>query len=206
MGPSFLFRVLKFPLMTVMKHQYCPTHSGEATILATHPSPPFVVQLLSHVQLCDPMEWSTPGFPVLHYLQEFAQTHVHRVGDTIHCLILCHPLLLLPSIFPSFRVFSNELAFYIRWPEHWSFSFSISASSEYSGLISFRIAPGDFFLNCAWGSHMLGLPLHSCCKPPLLGTSPETGFMLGHAGDPDPPILVLDLYGCPGWQWRQGWK
>ena len=120
--------------------------------------------------------------------------------------ILCPPLLLLPSSFPSIKVFSNESALRIRWPEHWSFSFSISASSEYSGLISFRIAPGDFFLNCAWGSHMLGLPLHSCCKPPLLGTSPETGFMLGHAGDPDPPILGLDLYGCPGWQWRQGWK
>ena len=54
-------------------------------------------------------------------------------------LILCHPLLLLPSIFPSIRVFSNELTFFIRWPKYWSFSFSISLSNEYSGLISFRI-------------------------------------------------------------------
>ena len=54
-------------------------------------------------------------------------------------LILCHPLLLLPSIFPNIRVFSNELALLIRWPKYWSFSFSISPSSEYSGLISFRI-------------------------------------------------------------------
>jgi len=54
-------------------------------------------------------------------------------------LILCHPLLLLPSIFPSIRVFSSELALCIRWPKYWSFSFSISPSSEYSGLISFRI-------------------------------------------------------------------
>ena len=54
-------------------------------------------------------------------------------------LILCHPLLLLPSIFPSMRVFSNESALYIRWPEYWSFRFSISSSNEYSGLISFRI-------------------------------------------------------------------
>ena len=54
-------------------------------------------------------------------------------------LILCHPLLLLPSIFPSIRVFSNELTFCIRWPKYWSFSFSISLSNEYSGLISFRI-------------------------------------------------------------------
>ena len=54
-------------------------------------------------------------------------------------LILCHPLLLLPSVFPSIRVFSNELALHIRWPKYWSFSFSISPSNEYSGLISFRI-------------------------------------------------------------------
>ena len=54
-------------------------------------------------------------------------------------LILCHPLLLLPSIFPSIRVFSNESALHIRWPKYWSFSFSISPSKEYSGLIFFRI-------------------------------------------------------------------
>ena len=54
-------------------------------------------------------------------------------------LVLCHPLLLLPSIFPSIRVFSNELALRIRWPKYWSFSFSISPSNEYSGLISFRM-------------------------------------------------------------------
>ena len=54
-------------------------------------------------------------------------------------LVLCHPLLLLPSIFPSIRVFSNESALGIRWPRYWSFSFNISPSSEYSGLISFRI-------------------------------------------------------------------
>ena len=54
-------------------------------------------------------------------------------------LILCHPLLLLPSVFPSIRVFSNELAVHIRWPKYWSFSFSISPSSEYSGMFSFKI-------------------------------------------------------------------
>ena len=78
---------------------------------------------------------STPGFPVLHYLPEFAQTHVHWVGDDI----LCHPLLLLPSVFPSNRVFSKESTLPIRWPKYWSFSFSISPSNEYSGLISFQI-------------------------------------------------------------------
>ena len=59
-------------------------------------------------------------------------------------LILCHPLLLLPSIFPSVRVFSNELALRVKWPKHWNFSFSISPSNEYSGLISFRIDWFDF--------------------------------------------------------------
>ena len=54
-------------------------------------------------------------------------------------LILCHPLVLLSSIFPSLRVFTNELALHIRWPKHWSFSFSISPSNEYSGLISFKM-------------------------------------------------------------------
>ena len=77
--------------------------------------------------------------PVLHYLLEFSQTHVHWVNDVIpNHLIFCHPLL-LPSIFPSIRVFSKESALRIRWPKDWSFSFSISPSSEYSGLISFGI-------------------------------------------------------------------
>ena len=80
------------------------------------------------------MDCSTPGFPVLHHLLEFAQTHVHPVSDAIP--FLHHPLLLLPSIFPSVRVFSNETVLCIRWPKYWSFSFSISPFSEYSGLIS----------------------------------------------------------------------
>ena len=80
-----------------------------------------------------------PGFPVHHQLPELAQTHVHQVGDAIHHLILCRPFLLPPSIFPSIRVFSNESALHIRWPKFWSFSFSISPSNEYSGLISFRM-------------------------------------------------------------------
>ena len=82
------------------------------------------------------MNCSTPGFPVLHYLPEIAQTQVHWVSDAIH-LIFCRPLLLLPSIFPSIIVFSNELALHIRWPKYWNFNFS--PSNKYSGLISFRI-------------------------------------------------------------------
>ena len=89
--------------------------------------------------LCDFMDCKTPGFPVLHCLPEFAQLmSIESVVPSNH-LILCHPLLLLPSIFPSIRVFSNELDSHIRWPKYWSFSFSMSPSNEYSGLISFRI-------------------------------------------------------------------
>ena len=97
-----------------------------------------VVQSLSCIWLCDPKDCSMPGSPVLHYFLEFVQTHVHWISDAIH-LILCCPLFLLPSIFPSIRIFYNESALHIRWPKYWSFSFSISPSNEYSGLISFRI-------------------------------------------------------------------
>ena len=78
------------------------------------------------------------GFAVLHYLPEFVQAHIHWVSDAIQPFILCLPLLLLPSIFPSIRDFSSESALPIRWPKYWSFSFSISPFSEYSGLTSFR--------------------------------------------------------------------
>ena len=86
--------------------------------------------------LCDPMDCIMLGVPVLHCLLEFAQTHESVIRS--NHLVLCHPLLFLPSIFPNIRVFSNELALHIRWPEYWSFSFSISSSNAYSGLISFR--------------------------------------------------------------------
>ena len=98
-----------------------------------------VVQSLICVQLFALIEYSLPGFPGLHYLLEFAQTHVHWVGDAIQSSYPLSPLLLLPSIFPSIRVFSNESVRCVRWPKYWSFSFSISNSNEYSGLISFRI-------------------------------------------------------------------
>ena len=103
---------------------------------------PELLLLFTHQVVSDslvtPMNCSMPGFPVLHYLPEFAQTHVHPVGDAIQPSHPLSPLLLLPSIFPSIRVFSNESDLCIRWPKYWSFSFSISPSSEYSGLISFK--------------------------------------------------------------------
>ena len=85
------------------------------------------------------MNCSTPGFPVLHRLLEFAQTQVHWVGDAIQPSHPCRPLLLLPSIFPSISIFYSESVLRIRWPKYWSFSFSVSPSNEYSGLISLRI-------------------------------------------------------------------
>ena len=96
-----------------------------------------VLQLHSHFGLSNLMDCSTPGFPVLHHLLELAQIHIHWVGNDITHCILCHPLLLLPSIFTSIRAFSNESAILIRWPKYWSFNFSVSPSSD-SGLISFR--------------------------------------------------------------------
>ena len=89
--------------------------------------------------LCDPVDCSMPGLPVHHQLPEFTQTHVHRVSDAIQP---SHPLLSPSppaSVFPSIRVFANESVLHIRWPKYWSFSFTISLSNEYLGLISFRI-------------------------------------------------------------------
>ena len=96
--------------------------------------------------LCDPMNRSMPDLPVHHQLLEFNQIHVHWVSDAIQASHPCRPLLLRPSIFPSIRVFSNESALRIRWPKYWSFSFSISPSNEYSGLISFRMDWLDLFV------------------------------------------------------------
>ena len=86
---------------------------------------------------CDPKNHSTTGLPVHHKLPESTQTHAHQVSDAIH-LILCHPLLLLPPMPPSIRVFSNESTLRVRWPKDWNFSFNISPSNEHPGLICFR--------------------------------------------------------------------
>ena len=85
------------------------------------------------------MDCSMPGFPVLHYFQSLLKLMPTESEIPSNHLVLCHPLLLLPSIFPSIRVFSNESVLCIRWPKHWNFNFNISTSNEYSGLISFRI-------------------------------------------------------------------
>ena len=129
----------------------------------------------SFLTLCDPMDCSIPGFPVLHHLRELAQIHVHWVGDatkTFHPLLSPSP----PAFYldPSIRVFSNELALLIRWTKYWSFSFSISPSNEYSRLISFRIdwfhllavqgLSKVFSSTTVWKQGYVGLSKHSTSR------------------------------------------
>ena len=120
------------------------------------------------------MDCSTPGFPILHHILEFAQTHVHWVMPSNH-LILCCPRL-LPSIFPSIRVFSNE-SLLIRWPNYCSFSFSISPSNEYSGLISFRM---DCFDLIAVQGTLKSLLQHHSSKASILQHSALFMVQISH--------------------------
>ena len=128
-------------LLVVLSLNQLEAHEGRDLstkyLLLVLPAPQFSSVAQSCPALCDPMDCSMPGFPVHHQLLELAQTHAHRVGDAISHLLLCRPLLLLPSLFPSIRVFSNESVLRVRWPKDWSFR--ISPSNECSGLISFRI-------------------------------------------------------------------
>ena len=111
------------------------------------------------------MGFSTPGFLVHHQLPELAQTlSIYSVMSSNH-LILCHPLLLLPSIFPSIRVFSNESVLPIRWAKYWSFSLRISPSNDYSRLISFRI---DWFDHLAVQGTLKNLLQHHSSKASVL--------------------------------------
>ena len=89
--------------------------------------------------LCHPMDWSMPGFPFHNQLADLTKTHATALVMSSNHLILCHPLLLLASIFPSNRVFFKESVLCIRWSKYWDFSFSFSPSNEYSGVISFRM-------------------------------------------------------------------
>ena len=113
------------------------TYTSESLWISEFSSVQFSSVTQSCPTLCDPMNCSTPGLPVHHQLPEFTQIHV-QVMPSNH-LILCHPLLLLPPIPPSIRVFSNESALCIRWPKYWSFSFNFSPSNEHPGLISFQM-------------------------------------------------------------------
>ena len=121
-----LFQCSAF-FMIQLSHPYTTTRKTISSVARSHPT------------LCNPMDRNTSGFPAHHQLLEYAQTHVHLVVMPSNHLILCCPLLFLPSIFPSIRVFSTESVLCIRWPKYGSVSFSIRPSNEYSGLISFRI-------------------------------------------------------------------
>ena len=127
--------------------------------------------------LCNPIDCSTPGFPVRHQLPELTQTYVHQSVVPSKHLILCHPLLLLPSILPSIRVFSNESALHIRWPKYWSFSFSISPSSEHPGLISFRM---DWLDLLAVQGTLKSLLQHHSSKASILWHSAFFRVQLSH--------------------------
>ena len=138
----------------------------------------------SCLTLCSPVDFRTRGFPVLYHLPEQQQQQqsllklmsIESMMTSNH-FILCRPLLLLPSIFPSIRVFSNELALHIRWPKYWSFSFSIDPSNEYSGLISFRI---DCFDLLAVQSTLKSPLQHRSSKVSLLRCSSFSIVQLSH--------------------------
>ena len=115
------------------------------------------VHLLLYLTLCDPMDCSTPGFSITSSWSLLKLMSIELVMPSKH-LTLCQPLL-LPSVFPSIRVFSNKSVLQIRWPKYWSFSFSISPSNEHPGLISFRMAWLDLF--AVQGTLKSLLQLHS---------------------------------------------
>ena len=124
--------------------------------------------------LCDPMNCNTPGF--LSFTISWSLLKLMSIESVMSSnhLILCCPLLFLPSIFPSIRVFSNESALHIRWPKYWSFSFSISPSNEYSGLISFRM---DWLDLLAAQGTLKSLLQHHSLKASILQNS--IFFMVG---------------------------
>ena len=127
--------------------------------------------------LCDCMDCSTPGLPVHHNSQSLPRPMSIESAMPSNYLILCRPLLLLPSIFPSIRVFSKESALHIRWPKYWSFSFSISPSNEHSGLITSRI---DWFDFLAVQRNLKSLLQHHSSKASILQCSAFFTVQLSH--------------------------
>ena len=137
-------------------------------------------QFSSVAQSCptpyDPMDCSTPGLPVHHQLTEYTRfMSIESVMPSNH-LILCSPLL-LPSIFPSIRVFSDESTLHIMWPKYWSFNFNISPSKEYSGLISLRISWFDLL---AVQGTLKSLLQHHSSKASILWCSAFFVVQLSH--------------------------
>ena len=127
--------------------------------------------------LCNPMNHSMVGLPVHRQLPEFTQTQVHQSVMPSSHLSLCRPVLLLPLIAPSIRVFSSESTFHTRWPKYWSFSFSISPSNEHPGLISFRMDWLDLF---AVQGTLKSLLQHHSSKASILWRSAFFTVQLSH--------------------------
>ena len=140
------------------------------------------------------MDCSTPGLPVPHQLPEFTQTHDHWVSEASNHLILCCPLL-LPSIFPIIRTFSNESVLCIRWPKYCSFSFNISPSNEYSGLISLRM---DWLDLLAVQGTPKSLLQHHSSKPSILSCSPFFIVQLSHPYMTTGKIIALTRWNFVG--------
>ena len=134
------------------------------------PSVQFSSVAQSCLILCDPMDCSTPG--LLSITNSWSLLKLMCIASVMpsNPPILCRPLLLLPPIPPSIRVFSNESALRIKWPKYWSFSFSISPSNEYSGLISFRM---DWFDLCAVQGTLKSLLNTTVQKHQFFGTQPS---------------------------------
>ena len=130
--------------------------------------------------LCNPMDCSTPGYSVLHYLPSLLELMFTESVMPSNHLILCHPLLLLPSIFPNIKVFSNDLALCIRWPKYCSFSISLGPSNEYLGLISFKI---DWFDLLAVQGTLKSLLQHHSSKASMLQHSAFFIVQLSHPHD-----------------------
>ena len=151
--------------------------------------------MLRHVRLCDPRDCSTPGFPVLHYLPSLLKLiSIESVVPSNH-LILCCPFLLLPSVFPS-PLFSSELALDLRQPKYWSFSFSISPSSEYSGLIPLRI---DWFDLLAVQQTLKNLLQHHNSKASVLHNSAFFMVQLSHLSMTTGKTIALTIWTFVGW-------
>ena len=134
------------------------------------------VQSFSHFQLCNPMDWALQASLFITNTWSWLKLMSIELVMPSNHLIFCHALLLLPSIFPSIRVFSNESVLRIRWPKYWSFSFSISPSNEYSGLISFRM---DWF-DLGFQGTLKSLLQHHSSKTSILWPSAFFMVQLSH--------------------------
>ena len=134
------------------------------------------------------MDYSTPGFPFITNSWSLLRLMCIKLVVPSKHLIFCHLLLCLPSIFPSIRVFSNESALHIRWPKYWSFSFSISPSNEYSGLISFKM---DWLDLLALQGTLNSLLQHHSSKASILWCSAFFIVQLSHPYMTTEKIIAL---------------